>query len=180
MSFHEYEVAFHRSIQQYQSILGTDDPDLSAFRDAGGKMITWHGLADLLIPPNGTSHYYERVMALDPNVQDYYRLFEAPGVGHCWGGIGPFPGDAFASLMRWVEEGIAPDVLAGASPPVDGKVQHRPLCPYPLVSAYNGGDPSQASSFECAASFGTKVTFESGRRDEELSQMPLESWKSEI
>lgn len=143
-------------------------------------MITWHGLADLLIPPNGTSDYYEQVMALDPHIRDYYRLFEAPGVGHCWGGIGPFPGDAFASLMRWVEEGIAPDVLAGTSPPVNGKVQHRPLCPYPLVSAYKGGDPNQASSFECAASFDTRVTFDTGRKDMEPLELPLGSRKSEI
>jgi hypothetical protein len=81
MSFHEYEVVIHKSIQQYQSIIGNDDPDLSAFRDARGKMITWHGLADHLIPPNGTVQYYERVMAVDPGARDYYRLFEAPGVG---------------------------------------------------------------------------------------------------
>jgi hypothetical protein len=142
MSFHEYEIIFHKSIQQYQSIIGTDDPDLSAFRDTGGKMITWHGLADHLIPPNGTVQYYERVMAVDPGVRDYYRLFEAPGVGHCWGGIGPFPGDAFGSLIKWVEEGLAPDILDGTSLPVNGKVRRRPLCPYPLVSAYIGGDLS--------------------------------------
>ncbi len=31
----------HRSQQEYTSIIGTDDPDLSQFRAAGGKMITW-------------------------------------------------------------------------------------------------------------------------------------------
>jgi hypothetical protein len=40
MSFDEYEIVFHKSVQQYKSILGTDNPDLSAFRDAGGKMTT--------------------------------------------------------------------------------------------------------------------------------------------
>ena len=27
-------------------MLGTNDPDLSKFKANGGKMITWHGLAD--------------------------------------------------------------------------------------------------------------------------------------
>lgn len=31
----------HQSRQQYASIIGSDDPDLSRFRAAGGKMITW-------------------------------------------------------------------------------------------------------------------------------------------
>jgi len=57
-------------------------------------MITWHGLADPLILPNGTVDYYEKVMAADPGVQDYYRFFEAPGAGHCFGGIGPLRNDA--------------------------------------------------------------------------------------
>ena len=32
----------HQSRQQYTSIMGSDDPDLSEFRAAGGKMITWY------------------------------------------------------------------------------------------------------------------------------------------
>ena len=40
-----YDSIFHASIQQYESIISTNDPDLSAFRDNDGKMITWHGLA---------------------------------------------------------------------------------------------------------------------------------------
>lgn len=33
----------HMSVQQYESIIGTSDPDLSAFRNRGGKMVTYHG-----------------------------------------------------------------------------------------------------------------------------------------
>ena len=175
MSFDAFDTAFHQSCQQYSSIIGTDDPDLSAFRDSGGKMITWHGLADHLIPPNGTVQYYERVMALDPGVHDYYRFFESPGVGHCFGGVGPFPGGAFGALVKWVEEGVAPDELAGTSAPgIDGTVLRRPLCPYPLVAAYRGGDPSEASSFECAVSFTAEEKMdESGKRNVEPIQVPM-------
>jgi hypothetical protein len=33
--------------KRYRSIVGTDDPDLSRFRDAGGKLVTYHGLVSL-------------------------------------------------------------------------------------------------------------------------------------
>lgn len=153
MTYAQYDRFFHLASQEYDSIIGTNDPDLSAFRDAGGKMITWHGLADQLIFPNGTVRYYREVLALDPQAQDYYRFFEAPGVGHCAGGIGPFPGEAFESLVRWVEDGVAPATLNGTSLPVNGTVRSQPLCAYPLVSAYKGSNPMLASSFECADGF---------------------------
>lgn len=42
-SVEEYARLFHSSFQEFDSILGTSDPDLSAFRDAGGKLISYHG-----------------------------------------------------------------------------------------------------------------------------------------
>ncbi|KAI5201172.1 tannase and feruloyl esterase [Aureobasidium subglaciale] len=135
------------SQRAYNSIIGSNWPDLSEFRDAGGKMITWHGLADDRIPPNGTSHYYEQVLKATSNVSDFYRYFEAPGVGHCAGGAGPAP-DAHKDLVKWVEEGIAPDTLRATGQHGDGTV--RELCQYPLVQRYVGGDPKIAASFECA------------------------------
>ena len=62
------------------------------------------GLADQLIAPNGTSDYYKRVMELDPNVSEYYRYFEAPGVEHCLGGPGAFPSGPLDALIKWVED----------------------------------------------------------------------------
>ena len=40
----EFDHLVHSGRQLYRSALDTDDPDLSQFRDAGGKMVTWHGL----------------------------------------------------------------------------------------------------------------------------------------
>jgi hypothetical protein len=145
----ELDAIFHHSRACYESIIGTNEPDLSAFKAAGGKMITWHGLADQLIFPKGTERYYEDVEALDPSVRDYYRFFEAPGVAHCNGGIGPFPKTALDSVVDWVEKGIAPDTLRGFA--ADGSVLD--LCPYPLVAAFNGGDPKAASSYVCQETF---------------------------
>jgi len=46
----EFDELVHMGRQLYRSALDTDDPDLSAFRDAGGKMVTWHGLVSPLFP----------------------------------------------------------------------------------------------------------------------------------
>jgi hypothetical protein len=153
ISHSDYEKIFHASNQQYTSFISTDDPNLSEFRDAGGKMITWHGLADPLIFPNGTANYYDRVKRLDPGVSNYFRYFEAPGVGHCGGGVGPVPTSALGSLVAWVEKRIPPETLEATSTPVDGIARSQMLCPYPLVSAYKGGDPMLPSSYKCASSF---------------------------
>ncbi|KAI1245105.1 hypothetical protein MGN70_011994 [Eutypa lata] len=40
----DFAQTFQLAVQEYTSIIGTADPDLSLFRDAGGKMITYHGL----------------------------------------------------------------------------------------------------------------------------------------
>jgi hypothetical protein len=44
----EYARLFHASVQQFDSIIGTFDPDLSEFRKVGGKLITYHGLVSSL------------------------------------------------------------------------------------------------------------------------------------
>lgn len=40
----EFDSLVHASGQIYRSTISTDDPDLSRFRDAGGKLVTFHGL----------------------------------------------------------------------------------------------------------------------------------------
>jgi hypothetical protein len=41
----------HQSRLEYDSIIGTGSPDLDRFNGRGGKIITWHGHADPIIPP---------------------------------------------------------------------------------------------------------------------------------
>lgn len=135
----EYDNLFQRSVQDYTTIYGSDIPDLSAFRESGGKMITWHGLADPLIPPNNTQHYYDAATSLDGSVQDYYRLFFSPGLGHCVGGLGGYPNGNLDALRSWFEDGIAPDKLLGTSlPNSQVNIVERPLCLYPKKQVYKG------------------------------------------
>jgi feruloyl esterase len=128
------------------------DPDLRRFMARGGKMIQYHGWSDPQIAPGASPQYYDRVVDLigDGTVGQSYRLFMAPGMGHCSGGEGPSTFDALAALERWVEQKQAPDRIV-ASRSVNGRVvRTRPLCPYPQAASFTGrGSPDEESSFVC-------------------------------
>ncbi|EME84719.1 uncharacterized protein MYCFIDRAFT_42031 [Pseudocercospora fijiensis CIRAD86] len=143
----EFFATMHKSVQEYESVISASDPDLSSFKKRGGKMITWHGLSDQLIFPGGTVEYYEKVRKLDPAVKDFYRFFEAPGVEHCSGGIGPLPSGALSDLIRWVEEEEVPETLLAVDQ--NGAEMRRRLCLWPKKQEYVGGDPDQEESFTC-------------------------------
>ncbi|MER6943126.1 tannase/feruloyl esterase family alpha/beta hydrolase [Nonomuraea sp. NPDC000554] len=157
ITYAEFAKLFEQSQTEYDTIIGTDDPDLSAFRRSGGKLLTWHGQADELIPAQGTVDYRRRVelaMGGARRVDDFYRLFLAPGVAHCVGptSTGPKPTDALGALTAWVEQGKAPQTLSAATKDSSGKTVTRELCLYPSVSRYTGhGDPADAGSYSCAS-----------------------------
>jgi feruloyl esterase len=88
------------------------DPDLGAFQARGGRLILYHGWNDPFLAPRNTINYFDSVRAaMGPAQDDFIRLFMAPGMGHCRGGIGPSQFNALAALERWVESGIAPDQM---------------------------------------------------------------------
>ena len=90
-------------------------------------------------------------------VQDFYRLFRAPGVGHCGGGIGPQPQNLFDALVNWVENGVAPDTILARGGAVPTRT--RPLCPYPTTAIYNGsGSTDDAANFHCGGNLETDAT----------------------
>ncbi|KAK5135893.1 hypothetical protein LTR08_004543 [Meristemomyces frigidus] len=165
VSYAEFTDLFLQGHLQYDSIIGDASTDLRPFKRHGGKMITWQGLADNLINPQGTQFYYRKVLALDPQAHDFYRQFYSPGVGHCGGGTGVIPTDPIGQLRTWVENGTAPAYLEAGSPyPVNASssavvaednVRFVDLCPYPKVNKYKGsGDPAKAGSWACAAGDG--------------------------
>jgi hypothetical protein len=148
-----FEDAFRTSQDLFHEVIGTDDPDLTSFRDAGGRLVMWHGWYDELIFPEGSIDYYERVletMGDTGEVAEFARLFMAPGVFHCGEGPGLTAFDAFGALVDWVETGRAPDTIAASRVAGDAEAATRPLCPYPTVATYDGtGDPDRAASFDC-------------------------------
>jgi Tannase and feruloyl esterase len=153
-TYQQYWQDFVKSGLSYDSEIAASNPDLQAFKVAGGKLIMWQGLADQLIFTGDSINYYNRVLAANggiSNTEQFMRYFLAPGVAHC-GTPGPgsiAPANPMQQVIDWVEHGQAPAVL-NASGSVNGQPVTRPLCPYPDPDAiYTGGDPSLASSYIC-------------------------------
>jgi hypothetical protein len=150
VTYRDFDRLMRQSQAKFNHIIGTDDPDLSKFRASGGKIVTWHGTDDSIIPYQGTVDYRERVerkLGGASKVDTFYRVFLAPGVDHCFGGPGAFPPDPLSAVVAWVEQGKAPDTLPAQT--IDGTAK-RNLCRYPLVSLYAGhGDPKSADSYTC-------------------------------
>lgn len=140
---------FLTAVNEYESIIGTADPDLSRFKKAGGKMLNWHGMMDQLVPVNGSTHYYDRVLAKDPEAQHCYRLFLAPGADHGGSGITVSDEQSLSYIMKWVEEGQVNETIRAAGKTGLGVAAERNLCMYPRVQHYVAGDPSLPSSFTC-------------------------------
>ena len=140
------------------SIYNADDPDLTAFRDAGGVMITWHGWADAIVPPGKTVDYHQQVAdsmgGLDA-VGDFSRLFMIPGMDHC--GLLSGPGidqngvDLLSAMEAWLDTGEAPGQLLTTRTDADGAaVWARPVCAYPAEAVWSGqGDWRDPTTFSC-------------------------------
>jgi feruloyl esterase len=105
--------------QVLSPVTAAPSPDLTAFRQRGGKIIQYHGWNDSVVPPDGSIGYlhaltqFEVLKHLPPDVIDTYannlkesavqtvtlqagqevrkfhRLFMLPAVGHCGGSTGP-------------------------------------------------------------------------------------------
>jgi feruloyl esterase len=138
----------------------------------------YHGFADPLIAPQTAIDYYMDVVRHEGRrlgrTQRYFRLFMVPGMNHCYGGPGPhvfgnqFSGNiaiheppehdanhhALLALIRWVERGRAPDKIIATKyvgdQPGNGVAMQRPICPYPQMPRYRGGDVTKAGSYVCS------------------------------
>ncbi|KAH8781002.1 putative feruloyl esterase [Diaporthe sp. PMI_573] len=147
-----YSWLMHDSETEWKSLWSTNEPDLSAYRNAGGKIMTYHGLADPNIPPKGTRDYYESVAKVLPDVNDFFRVFEVPGLEHCSGGTGGQPTTIFDQMRAWVENGTVPETLPISFTDAKNETQNRILCPLPLKTTFNAtcADGARAECFYCA------------------------------
>ena len=131
------------------------DPNLKPLFAHGGKLLQYHGWADPGIPPRSSVNYYKSVleaMGGKAEVNDNYRLFMVPGMGHCGGGDGTSTFDMVSAIDQWVVEGKAPDQIMASKVVSSAVVRTRPLCPYPQVATYKGsGSTDDAANFTCKA-----------------------------
>jgi feruloyl esterase len=125
--------------------------NISGFVSHGGKQIFFHGEADPWFSANETERYFNAMAAFNADVnavEEYSRLYLAPGMAHCAGGeqtLDTF--DLLTPLVAWVEEGRAPEAVIATGRTLPG--QSRPLCPYPSYAHYEGGDAANAASYSC-------------------------------
>ncbi len=134
------------------AIFNAINPDLSAFKARGGKLIQYHGWSDPDITPLNSINYYESVQkTMGSSTADFYRLFMVPGMQHCNGGPGAATFDMMPVLDRWISSGTAPDSVI-ASKSTNGVVTRtRPLCPHPQEARWKGtGSTDEAANFVCA------------------------------
>ena len=134
------------------------DPDLSAFKARGGKLLIYHGWNDggsrRRISPLNSVNYYSSVLATDGAAS------RRTGCGSSWRRAwriaaavrAPISSTALAALERWRESGIAPDQIVAARVTNNRVDMTRPLCPYPQVAVYKGvGTTNDAGNFVCKA-----------------------------
>jgi hypothetical protein len=177
-SFHGFDLDKGRADAErvVGHIMNADDVSFAGFKAHGGKFIQYAGMTDSIVTPLSSVKFYQSVVAAqghssDPaalaRTQEFYRLFLAPGVGHCGGGAGPNQfgqaggsGDAehdmVVALEQWVEKGVPPTRIVATKFVSDDKAKGvamtRPLCAFPQVPKYKGsGEATDAANFVCAA-----------------------------
>ncbi|MFI6532031.1 tannase/feruloyl esterase family alpha/beta hydrolase [Nonomuraea sp. NPDC050547] len=139
------------AVERIRALLDATDPDLTAYRARGGKLLMVHGWSDPALSGTAPVAYHRKVVAEmgAARTAGFFRLFMAPGMGHCAGGPGPNTFDALTAMEQWINRGTAPASIL-ATHPASGR--SRPLCPYPAVALYKGsGSIEDAANFTCGS-----------------------------
>ena len=147
----KFTAAYYKKVMRLgEGMYDATDPDLTAFKKAGGKLILWHGLGDQHIPAVGTMAYYkavEKVVGGEAATKTFARLFLLPGVAHCGGGQGPDTFDALTAITDWVTKGDAPASLTTKSVDSSGNTTaSRPVYPFPYYAKNTKGGPATDAS----------------------------------
>ncbi|UYO01075.1 MAG: tannase/feruloyl esterase family alpha/beta hydrolase [Devosia sp.] len=147
--------AFAESPMDFMTPTDIGNPEMAEFRDAGGKMIVFHGISDPVFSVMDTISWYEKLDAnADGKAADFVKFYAVPGMGHGSGSPATDKFDAFSALVDWVENGNEPDFLVATATPDNEYVPEmanitRKLCPYPTIARFTGGVEASYESFAC-------------------------------
>jgi pimeloyl-ACP methyl ester carboxylesterase len=148
--------------QSSMSFMTPPDLLMKKLWSEGGKLIVVQGAGDPVFSLADTLNWYEALTDhYKKRTTDMARLFIVPGMSHCGSGPSCDQFDLVDALVKWVEQGIAPDAITSTARGTGANVintevpttwapnRTRPLCAYPEVPKYIGGNVEQASSFSC-------------------------------
>jgi hypothetical protein len=139
-----------RTVLEGDYDFSADTRALAAYLKGGGKVIVWHGAEDTALSHHDTVRSYDAMIDAAGRGSENARLYTPPGVLHCGGGPGADRFDMIAALTDWVERRRAPRTIVASKTDSTGAIRFtRPLCEYPRYPRYVGGNPNEASSFEC-------------------------------
>jgi len=155
--------AFNQRRKELSAVLDSTNPDLSAFRKRGGKLLVTIGTNDTLASPGAQLDYYQSVLDKMGRaaVDSFSRLYVLPQTDHGLNGRSyttdgdgkeiaarPIPNtfDRVALMVDWVENGKAP----GKTITVSAGDRSMPMCSYPEFPKYTGGPAEAAGSYVCA------------------------------
>lgn len=152
-NFNALKFNFDKDVEktfQIGGIHNADSTDLSTFEVRGGKMIIYEGVSDPVFSAHDLRDWYNQLRNDMKNVENFSRLFMVAGMNHCGGGPAMEDFDPLTALEEWREKGKSPDfIIAKAGREYHDKNMEQPLCPYPKIAIYTGGDKNKASSFKC-------------------------------
>jgi len=156
-------------IQRMSALLDKTDPDIDRFVQHGGKLILFHGLADVQTNPNTTIAYFHALTARygQRGADEFVRLYLIPGWGHGRGLSFNAANVPLVDLLEaWVEQAVAPGTLSVDNAGGSSSTRTMPLCRYPLAARL-----SKAGRFQCTSVRGSlrKPASAPAPRSEQLS-----------
>ncbi len=121
-------------------MLDTTNPDISAFRKNGGKLIILHGTADQVLALSGTIDYYnELVEKFGQRPLNYFvKFYIVPGYGHGKESAFTMGIDVLQDLDHWVVSKEEPGNLVVTDQNEKTKGRALPLQVYPGYPRYSG------------------------------------------
>jgi feruloyl esterase len=144
---------YAKRIQYLSALFDATNPDLSEFRNRGGKMIILQPSADNAVGTPMIAEYYRSVVAKmgQEATDEMLRFYVGHGGGHNVTGTSQV--DTLTLLENWIEKGQSPpDAVTAYNVDTNTlkRLRSMPACRYPSYSKYNGsGDPNSAESFTC-------------------------------
>ncbi len=139
--------------------------DLRAFEARGGKLIMYQGWNDYPLRPQRAIAYLEEAASHHggrEKTAEFFRLFMVPGMVHCAAGPGAWVTDYVDPLVKWREQGEAPDRIEAMTGMREFSLERsqphvpsdddftRPLCAYPELAQYTGrGDDRRSENYVC-------------------------------